>query len=80
MTLFNSADPAIAAAHTKVLETLANIETAYGAVFVIDEYQQELRNAVAANHERGRAEAIWHAAAELASGVDAPSNVLRFAS
>ena len=49
MSLFNSSDPAIAAAHAKVLDTLANIETEYGAVFVVDEYQQELRNAVAAS-------------------------------
>lgn len=52
MSLFDSSDPAIGAAHAKVLDTLANIETEYGAVFVVDEYQQELRNAVAANHRR----------------------------
>ena len=52
MSLFNSSDPAIAAAHAKVLDTLANIETEYGAVFVIDQEQQELRDAVAANHRR----------------------------
>ena len=52
MSLFNSSDPAIAAAHAKALDTLANIETEYGAVFVVDEYQQELRNAVAASHRR----------------------------
>ncbi len=52
MTLFNSQDPGVAAAHAKVIDTLANIETEYGAVFVVDQYQQELCNAVAANHRR----------------------------
>ena len=57
MTLFNSQDPAIAAALTRVMDTLANIETEYGAVFVIDQEQQELCNAVAANHRRNEAAA-----------------------
>jgi len=35
VSLFNSSDPAIAAAHAKVLRTLANIETEYGAVFKV---------------------------------------------
>lgn len=71
MTLFNSQDPGVAAAHAKVIDTLANIETEYGAVFLVDSYQQELKNALAAHHRRNeeatRAAAIAVHAQTLAS-------------
>lgn len=65
MTLFNSANPRIAAAQAKVIETLTNIPDEYGAVFVIDQYQAELTAAVAANHEAIHAEQVRQRAALL---------------
>ena len=52
MTLFNSANPRIAAAQGDVIETLMSIPDAYGAVFVIDDLQEELRAAVLAHHQK----------------------------
>lgn len=54
MTLFNSANPRIAAKQATVLETLAAIPDEYGAVFVIDQYQAELTLAVRAHVEAQR--------------------------
>ena len=52
MTLFNSANPRIAAAQGDVIETLMSIPDEYGAVFVIDDLQAELRAAVLAHHQK----------------------------
>lgn len=39
MSLFNSTNPRIAAAQARTLDTLMAIPEEYGAVFVIDDYQ-----------------------------------------
>lgn len=69
MTLFNSQNPRIVKAQAQVVETLSAIPEEYGAVFVIDEYQEDLRQAVRAHVEAQRMAIVAeHAAALNAKG------------
>lgn len=58
MSLFNSTNPRIAAAQARTLDTLMAIPDEYGAVFVIDEYQAELTEAVRAHTQRQAVERL----------------------
>lgn len=58
MTLFNPDNPRVAAAQAQVLDTLMAIPDEYGAVFVIDEYQTELTEAVRAHTRRQAVERL----------------------
>lgn len=63
MSIFNSQNTRIRDAQTQVLGTLMAIPAEYGAVFVIDQDQAELTEAVRANVEAQRlATARAHAA------------------